>query len=53
MKFLNKLAGNPNKKTLARFQPIVQAINELEEAYKQLSDEALKAKTQEFKKRAH
>lgn len=51
MKFLNKLLGDPNVKTLKEIQPIVDSINDLEKKFVALSDEDLKGKTQEFKKR--
>jgi preprotein translocase subunit SecA len=51
MKFLEKLFGDPNKKLLKEFAPIVEKINFLEDKMKGLSDEALKGKTTEFKDR--
>jgi len=49
MKWLEKITGDPNKKTLKQFQPTVDAINALEPEYEKLSDSELKAKTQWFK----
>ena len=46
---LKNLLGDPNKRKLKRFQPLVAEINLLEEDIKVLSDEELKAKTQEFR----
>ena len=40
-----------NEKELKRLQPLVEKINALEAEYRELSDEALKAKTAEFKAR--
>jgi preprotein translocase subunit SecA len=40
-----------NEKELKRLQPYVDAINELEPEFQKLTDEQLKAKTAEFKKR--
>ena len=40
-----------NEKELKRLQPLVEKINALEAEYRHLSDEALKAKTAEFKAR--
>lgn len=51
MKFLEKLTGDPNKKYLKQFQPIVDEINALEEKIEKLSDDELKAQTPAFKKR--
>jgi preprotein translocase subunit SecA len=46
-----KLFGDPNEKELKRLRPIVDSINELEPEFKKLSDEGLRAKTDEFKER--
>ena len=45
------LFGSANERMLSKMQPIVQAINALEESYKSLSDEELASKTDAFKKR--
>ncbi len=50
-KFLmNKITGSQSERILKRFQPTVDKINSLESALASLSDEALKQKTDEFKK---
>jgi preprotein translocase subunit SecA len=49
-KWLGNLVDS-NEKVLKKLQPVVDKINELEPEYEKLSDEALKAKTQEFKDR--
>ncbi|MBU1895384.1 preprotein translocase subunit SecA [Patescibacteria group bacterium] len=51
MKFLEKITGDPNKKTLKLILPIVEKINALEPELEKLSIDELKGKTQEFKKR--
>ncbi len=51
MSFLSKLFGDPNAKVLTQIQPLVGEINALEESIKMFSDEALKAKSAEFKAR--
>lgn len=51
MRFLEKLLGDPNKKTIAEFQPMVENINSLESDFESLSNEQLKAKTDEFRAR--
>ncbi len=48
---LKKLTGRHYRKYVKRCQPIVSRINELEASYQSLSDEALRAKTQEFMQR--
>ncbi len=51
MSILNLILGDPNAKVLKSLQPNVDKINALEPEYKKLSNEELKAKTPEFKKR--
>ena len=46
-----KLFGTRSQREIKKIQPIVDKILALEESYKALSDEALKAKTAEFKAR--
>jgi preprotein translocase subunit SecA len=48
---LKKLFGDPNARKLKKYQPIVTEITLLEEEIQQLSDEQLKGKTTEFKRR--
>jgi len=48
---LKKMFGSKNERDLKKMQPLVDRINELDEEYKRLSDEELKAKTDEFRKR--
>lgn len=49
--FLKKLFGTSQERTLRRFSKIVEKINHWEEAYTMLSDDALRAKTGEFRAR--
>jgi preprotein translocase subunit SecA len=51
MSLFSKLFSDENSKTLKAFQPIVAEINALESTIEPLSDDALKAKTAEFKER--
>ena len=46
---LNKLFGNPNSRTLRRFQPIVTDINLLADEISSLNDDDLRAKTSAFR----
>ncbi len=46
---LKRLLGDPNKRKLKQFQPLVKEINLLEEEIKPLSDEELRGKTAEFR----
>ena len=43
--------GDSNEKIIKKLQPIVDRINQLEESFNSLDDNALKEKTSEFKKR--
>ena len=51
MGLITKLFGTRSSRELKKIQPMVDKILSLEEEYKALSDEALKAKTPEFKAR--
>jgi preprotein translocase subunit SecA len=45
-----KLFGSANDRRVRKYQPRVDAINAMEEDLEKLSDEALRARTEEFKK---
>jgi len=45
---VRKVVGDPNKKEVQRLQPVIDQINDLEPAFRALSDEKLPDKTQEF-----
>ncbi|MFD2752705.1 preprotein translocase subunit SecA [Comamonas terrae] len=49
--FLTKLFGSRNDRLLKQYRKTVARINAMEPEYEKLSDEALRAKTQEFKER--
>ena len=51
MGLLEKLFGDYSTKEIKRIEPLKQAVLDLEESYKELSDDELKAKTEEFKSR--
>src|SRR2546426_2687769 len=46
---LKKILGSKNQRELKRFAPIVRRINELDEQFKSLSDDELRAKTAAWK----
>jgi len=48
-----KVFGTSNEREVKRLMPLVDQINTLEPAMKQLSDEQLRAKTDEFRQRIH
>ena len=48
---LGKVFGTKNDRELKRLMPQVEAINVLEPQMRQLSDDQLRAKTEEFRKR--
>src|SRR5512134_3450477 len=49
--FVKIFGGDPNKKTIEQFRSIAQQINALEPQFEALSDDALRAKTDEFRAR--
>jgi preprotein translocase subunit SecA len=48
-KFVSVFGGDPNKRTVEKLASIVDEINALEPEFEKLSDEALRAKTDEFR----
>jgi preprotein translocase subunit SecA len=50
-KFTTIFGGDPVRRELEQYQPFVEEINSLETSIQQLSDDELKAKTEEFKAR--
>lgn len=48
---VDKIIGTKSERQLKKYQPAVEKINALEKDFSSLSDEALKAKTEEFKQR--
>jgi preprotein translocase subunit SecA len=51
MGLLNAVFGTYSEREVKRLKPTIQKINELDESMQKLSDEELKAKTEEFKER--
>ena len=51
MSLLSKIFGDANEKYLKKLQPIVEKINNLEKEFEGFSDEKLKEKTKELKRR--
>ncbi len=49
--FVKLFSGDPTKKTVAQLGDLVEQINSLEAGYENLSDESLRAKTDEFRAR--
>ncbi len=49
--FVKLFSGDPTKKTVEQYRELVSQVNALEAQYEALSDEALRAKTDEFKAR--
>ena len=48
-KFVKTVGGNPHKRQLQQLSQEIQQINELEPEFEKLSDDALRAKTPEFR----
>ena len=51
MNIIDKIFGDPNEKVIKALRPVVDKINNLEDKFKAMSDEELKAQTAGFKKR--
>src|SRR5512147_3015021 len=49
--FVKIFGGDPNKKTIEQFRAIAEQINSLEPQFEALSDDALRARTDEFRQR--
>src|SRR5215213_4985152 len=49
--FVKLFGGDPNKKTIEQFRAVAEEINSLEPQFEALSDDALRAKTDEFRAR--
>jgi preprotein translocase subunit SecA len=49
--FVKLFSGDPTKKTVDQYRPLVEQVNALEAQFAALSDDALRAKTEEFKAR--
>jgi preprotein translocase subunit SecA len=50
-KFVNIFGGDPNKRAVEKYYPIVEQVNALEGQFEALSDEELHSKTAEFRER--
>ena len=48
---VKKIFGSKSARDVKRLRPLVEKINRLEESYQSLTDEQLRAKTEEFKQR--
>ena len=48
---LKRILGTKNERDVKKLRPLVPRINEIEKSLQALSDDALKAKTAEFKAR--
>ncbi len=51
MGIISKIFGDANQKYLNGVRPIIEKVNSFEEAFIKLSDDELKSKTEEFRKR--
>src|SRR3979411_3079805 len=49
--WLTKLGGDSSEREIKKLRPLVDEVNQLEAAYKALSDDALRDKTTEFRGR--
>lgn len=53
LNFINKLFPSKHEKDVKELAPLVEEINEYYEEYQSLTDDELREKTQEFKRRIH
>ncbi|MBU1563480.1 preprotein translocase subunit SecA [Patescibacteria group bacterium] len=53
MSILNRFLGDPNERELKKIEPLVDEINKLESKFESFSDEQLKEKSEELKKKVH
>ena len=51
MGFMEKVFGTHSQRELKKIEPIVEKVMSLEDSYAKLTDEQLRGKTEEFKKR--
>ncbi|MGA7953780.1 MAG: preprotein translocase subunit SecA [Gloeobacterales cyanobacterium] len=51
LNFLGKVLGDPQKRKVKQYQPMLDRMNSLESEIKRLSDDELKGKTAQFKER--
>ena len=51
LEFVKNLLGGSNASVLRKLEKTVKQVDDLEEKYKQLTDEELRAKTDEFRER--
>jgi preprotein translocase subunit SecA len=51
LKWVSGILGDSNEKEVRRLEPVVDEVNDLEAAFESLSDEQLRAKTDEFRSR--
>ena len=51
LEFIKNLLGGSNASELKKLEKTVRQVDDLEDAYKKLTDEQLKAKTEEFRQR--
>jgi preprotein translocase subunit SecA len=49
--FVKLFSGDPTKKTVEQYRPLVEQVNALEAQFESLSDDELRARTDEFKAR--
>ncbi len=50
-KFVNIFGGDPNKRAIEKFYPMVEQVNALEPQFESLDDSQLRARTEEFRAR--
>ena len=51
LSWIKKVVGTKNEREIKRLRPLVELVNALEPEYQQLTDDELRAKTEQFKNR--
>jgi len=53
LSWIKKVVGTKNEREIKRLRPLVQLVSALEPEYQKLTDDELRAKTEQFKNRLH
>ena len=51
LSWIKKVVGTKNEREIKRLRPLVELVNALEPEYQKLTDDELRAKTEQFKNR--
>ena len=51
LSWIKKVVGTKNEREIKRLRPLVELVNALEPEYQKLTDDELRARTEQFKNR--